>query len=339
MFLGNKANRGTGESAIVTVSPHHRFTHSVEETKIFILNTIVTGGLKQMREINGGSGESSENSLPAEFGLGTATIVDSIIVRWPAADTTNILTNINVNQFLIIYEPFVPLIVSIDPSDLYQGITQKITISGKNTHFTDGSGVLNVWINQGDSTIFASNFNALSNTLLEAWFDVPLSAPLGAWSLSVETGLDGTIFLQDALTMNYFPAIINIEPAEIYSSLARGDSEDVAVVISNSGGSDLIWSARRQYGSPPLQRLIEWEPINQSEFKTGEMEYHKSAAKPFHPFTVSDVPFDLQFSFNVGNITGLGNTGSEFDGNYFYTTRWASRVYHTRRGQLKGPGI
>jgi len=40
-------------------------------------------------------------------------------------------------------------------------------------------------------------------------------------------------------------------------------------------------------------------------------------------------PWTLQFSFDVTLETGAsGNAGSEFDGAYFYTTRWASNLLH-----------
>jgi hypothetical protein len=45
---------------------------------------VVAGGLSQIREISGGSGLQSQNSLTAEFGLGAATTVDLVEVRWPS---------------------------------------------------------------------------------------------------------------------------------------------------------------------------------------------------------------------------------------------------------------
>ena len=36
------------------------------------------------RQISGDSGTRSQNSLEAEFGLGAATLIDSIVVRWPS---------------------------------------------------------------------------------------------------------------------------------------------------------------------------------------------------------------------------------------------------------------
>ncbi len=44
--------------------------------------TIKTGALTQIREVEGGSGGKGQNSLPVEFGIGSASIIDSVIIRW-----------------------------------------------------------------------------------------------------------------------------------------------------------------------------------------------------------------------------------------------------------------
>jgi hypothetical protein len=46
---------------------------------------------KQIREIKSGNGFSHQSSLNAHFGLGTATTIDKIIIRWPSGivDTVN----------------------------------------------------------------------------------------------------------------------------------------------------------------------------------------------------------------------------------------------------------
>ncbi|UCF63456.1 MAG: hypothetical protein JSW33_12960, partial [bacterium] len=42
-----------------------------------------------------------------------------------------------------------------------------------------------------------------------------------------------------------------------------------------------------------------------------------------------EAPWDLQDSINLEVVTGaLGNAGSEFDGTYYYTTRWGSNLLH-----------
>jgi len=57
----------------------------------------------QTQEISGQTGGYSQNSLNLEFGLGDATVVDSIIVYWDNG-TTNILANILPDQFLTIMQ-------------------------------------------------------------------------------------------------------------------------------------------------------------------------------------------------------------------------------------------
>lgn len=59
---------------------------------------------KMVREVSGGSGFASQNSLPVEFGLGMCTEVDTLIVKWPSgivdslfsveADTTITVTEV-----------------------------------------------------------------------------------------------------------------------------------------------------------------------------------------------------------------------------------------------------
>jgi hypothetical protein len=67
----------------------------------------------QLREISGqtGGGFCAQNSLNAEFGLGDASVIDSIRIEWPSGivwDTTNVETN----QFLEVFEK--PMSVGIN---------------------------------------------------------------------------------------------------------------------------------------------------------------------------------------------------------------------------------
>jgi hypothetical protein len=64
---------------------------------------VVSSGLSQIREISGGSGYMSQNSLTAEFGLGSRTLVDTLEVRWPSGQRDT-LTTIPVDTLLTLYE-------------------------------------------------------------------------------------------------------------------------------------------------------------------------------------------------------------------------------------------
>lgn len=57
---------------------------------------IKTGNLSQIREVEGGSGGKGQNSLAIEFGIGSATIIDSVIVKWTSG-LQQIFTNVTPN--------------------------------------------------------------------------------------------------------------------------------------------------------------------------------------------------------------------------------------------------
>lgn len=66
--------------------------------------TVVAGGKRMIREIDGGgSSHLSQNSTIAHFGLGNATIVDSVIVGWTGGKR-QILTRVPINTLLKIEE-------------------------------------------------------------------------------------------------------------------------------------------------------------------------------------------------------------------------------------------
>ena len=65
--------------------------------------TVVSGGLTQMREVKSGSGYLSQNDLRLHFGLGAATSVDTLTVRW-LCGRVQTLQNVETNQVLVISE-------------------------------------------------------------------------------------------------------------------------------------------------------------------------------------------------------------------------------------------
>ena len=64
---------------------------------------VVIGKTKMIREIDGGSSHLSQNSTLAHFGLGNATTIDSVIVKWIGGNK-QILTNQKINTCITITE-------------------------------------------------------------------------------------------------------------------------------------------------------------------------------------------------------------------------------------------
>ena len=65
--------------------------------------SVTAGGQTQVREVSGGSGYASQNSLPVEFGLGAASIVDLVRVVWPSGVVQE-TTQVAVDQMLHLNE-------------------------------------------------------------------------------------------------------------------------------------------------------------------------------------------------------------------------------------------
>jgi hypothetical protein len=65
---------------------------------------VVAGGVTRIREVSGGSGYCSQDALVQSFGLGAATQMTKIEVRWPSGITQAILSPPAVNQQITIVE-------------------------------------------------------------------------------------------------------------------------------------------------------------------------------------------------------------------------------------------
>ncbi len=63
----------------------------------------VAGGVSQIREVDGGSGFLSQPSLTIEFGLGAATMVDTLYIDWPG-DSWQVMFDVAVDQRITVTE-------------------------------------------------------------------------------------------------------------------------------------------------------------------------------------------------------------------------------------------
>lgn len=78
-----------------------------------------SGGIWQSREINSQSGLGGQSSIRSHFGLGSNTIIDSVIINWPSG-YKQVISNLTSNTFQTIIEPegaLVKGVVYIDKND------------------------------------------------------------------------------------------------------------------------------------------------------------------------------------------------------------------------------
>jgi enediyne biosynthesis protein E4 len=64
---------------------------------------VVSGGRRQIQEVRSGGSYLSQNDLRLHFGLGVATKIDHLEVRWPSG-TVDQLENVSADQFLTVEE-------------------------------------------------------------------------------------------------------------------------------------------------------------------------------------------------------------------------------------------
>ena len=64
---------------------------------------VVSGRLKQVKEVRSGSSYLSQNDLRVHFGLGIRSTVDTLMIRWPSG-TVQVLTDIPVNRVWTVTE-------------------------------------------------------------------------------------------------------------------------------------------------------------------------------------------------------------------------------------------
>jgi hypothetical protein len=65
--------------------------------------TLRSNGMLQTREVHAGSGYQSGSSLIQHFGLGPATTVDEIRIRWPSGSEST-LADVTADQLLVVRE-------------------------------------------------------------------------------------------------------------------------------------------------------------------------------------------------------------------------------------------
>ena len=100
-FRSRLMRNGGGSNNWIMITPRGtRSNHFAVGTRI----EVYAGGMMQIREIRAGDSFCSQSDqLRAHFGLGTATVVDSLVLRWPSGVVQQV-SALSANQFLIIQE-------------------------------------------------------------------------------------------------------------------------------------------------------------------------------------------------------------------------------------------
>ena len=210
----------------------------------------------------------------------------------------------------------------------FLGVTPQMVLNVDNAG-TDTLYVTNVYSTEPVFTVDTTNFTLepLSGLPVTVTFNPLVVGTYSGWivieSNDPDTPFDSTYVSAEAIEgplAIYNPNYSN--PVQVNEN----DSVDVSINVANAGGSDLVFTVST---SPtPMSRLALQPPVYgpaaPSEFSEVTPKPQATSGTMFLEAT-----WDLLFSFDLQVATGaLGNAGAEFDGTYFYTTRWASNLLH-----------
>ncbi|MEM7165197.1 MAG: FG-GAP-like repeat-containing protein [Planctomycetota bacterium] len=109
---------------------------------------VVTGSIQQQQPLLAGVGLKSSNPMDLHFGLGSATVADQVVVRWPDGGVS-ILPQVTANQTLVVHRSVVGSFVDCNRNFIDDAVE---TISGAAVD-CDGNGVpdsCEEWFLRGD---------------------------------------------------------------------------------------------------------------------------------------------------------------------------------------------
>jgi len=215
----------------------------------------------------------------------------------------------------------------IFPDDVLVGGSDEATLTVNN----EGNGVLTVSnIASGDPqfSVNPASFNipAFESVDVTVTF-APTAAGTISGSLTIVSNASNNPYSLgvQGVAVNAPQAVVT--PTEITENVAVGDTLDVPVQIENAAGAgaaNLDWSASLVEGTASLRITPFIGPLSD---QTDAASPSKADGKAIS--LVLENPWDLQVNINLETVTGaLGNAGSEFDGTYYYTTRWATNLIH-----------
>ena len=167
-------------------------------------------------------------------------------------------------------------------------------------------------------------------------YDITCVAPLyldaEELNFSIATGVNTLDF-----AMLWSELAVNVTALNSY--LPPDETEVQTFTITNNGPGDLEYNISFEYPEAISVRQISVNKKVQTSRsnvttplvtkKTSSSDRDESPYVSQLPAEISREMWDLQFSFDATAASGAaGNAGAEFDGTYFYTTRWASSLIH-----------
>jgi len=201
----------------------------------------------QIREVMAATGYSSQSSLTQHFGLGTATAISQIQIRWPNGGTQTI-ANPAINQVITITEDVVGPVLSLTPANGSAGVntgnTLKVTLSelgspvaAKNIVVRRDTGAGTV-VQTLAATAGVATGNEYTYTLASNLL------PLTTYFISIDAGAFIDVFGNPSLTVapaNWtFSTLDNVAPVVTFIPPATISKADLASQVFTVTATDNI---------------------------------------------------------------------------------------------------
>jgi hypothetical protein len=211
----------------------------------------------------------------------------------------------------------------VDNIHVYESITA--TLYGMVTELATGDPIQGAMISiEGYNPVYTDAGGMYELTVEEGSYDVECSAecfnPVVIYNLMLEGDVEQNFELTQP--------ILTVDPLSIVMDLPPWGVATEYITITNDGNGVLNWNAdvvllNKEVikGLKASHRLKTTMPDNTVK---EESPYVTHLNKE-----ISRETWDVLFNYDVVAASGAaGNAGAEFDGEYFYTTRWASDLMH-----------
>jgi hypothetical protein len=128
-----------------------------------------------------------------------------------------------------------PVITSVLPNTANAGQTLNVTITGANTHFSQGSGSLVQFeFFQGSGTTVVNSFSALNDTTMIVNITVPASTPDGVYSFYVFNFLDNYLYFTNSF---FIGTATSIGPPKQNNKFRLFPNPSIdRIIVENSSG-------------------------------------------------------------------------------------------------------
>ncbi|MFA4852879.1 MAG: T9SS type A sorting domain-containing protein [Bacteroidales bacterium] len=142
----------------------------------------------------------------------------------------------------ILFQALLPMfvfsqnLVSINPAIANAGQTLNVTITGNNTHFSQGSGTsIDFGFNQGSGTTVVNSLNIVSNTSILANITVPSNTYTGDYDVYAYNSIDGYLSINNGFHVNGLtpPSLVSISP----NNANAGQTLNVTITGANTNFS------------------------------------------------------------------------------------------------------